>query len=563
MPLPRSLLSRDPMQDLDLELVSGTWPDDLGGEVFIATSGLATAPAHAFFGDGLLARLSLRPDTFGAAGGRFAWRVRPIDTPSARLRAKRPAVFTGGPIGTNSPFGFSNAANTAPLPWGDRLFATWDAGRPVEVDPVTMGFLGEVGHRGDWNPAFDHPVLPLIPSAAHPMIDPDRDCMWTVSLNPMLGTVEIVRYDGTGTHVRRWPVRDGAVPQSMHTIAQTRDWLILIDCAFRADPAEILGGAERSVTNFTDEPVYLVRKDAVEATPSGEPVDARAFRVGPEVMHYYAVYDDTDGIRVIFEHTADTDLAYSMRAGDTDALGRPADPALAGMYNHPMHASVLTVVDFDPETGSVSERASFCEADRFWGAQLSAIDWSTEGMSSPTVHHMLYSGYRPEVISQRAIGAYAERIEAAGGLPGDEMPSALATFERDSLKAVSDHVYPLDDYPTSPCFVPRDPAAAGTSRYAGSDPGGHDGYVVVPVSNDGGFRVEVFDAADVGTGPLATLAAPDGRTVPFLLHSAWMPRAVTAPDVERLRFADELDERVGSLDTDLQHAVHEVAAELG
>ena len=78
---------------------------------------------------------------------------------------------------------------------------------------------------------------------------------------------------------------------------------------------------------------------------------------------------------------------------------------------------------------------------------------------------------------------------------------------------------------------------------------------------DDGFRVEAYDAADVGRGPVATLAAP-GFTVPFLLHSAWMPRAVPASgDVERLRFTDELD-RIGELDDDLADAVREVARDL-
>ena len=64
------------------------------------------------------------------------------------------------------------------------------------------------------------------------------------------------------------------------------------------------------------------------------------------------------------------------------------------------------------------------------------------------------------------------------------------------------HELALDDFPTSPIFVPRDPGAdPGRSRYAGSDPGGHDGYVVVPIMNDDGFRVEVYDAADVVAGP--------------------------------------------------------------
>jgi hypothetical protein len=109
--------------------------------------------------------------------------------------------------------------------------------------------------------------------------------------------------------------------------------------------------------------------------------------------------------------------------------------------------------------------------------------------------------------------------------------------------------------------VPRDPGVdPDHSRYAGSDPGGHDGWVVVPIMNDDAFRVDVYDAADVGRGPLATLSKA-GVTMPFFLHAAWMPQAVPAPACDRLRFSDEL-ERVGELPEDLANVVHDVAHEL-
>ena len=561
MSIPRTILAPGQMADLDLECVAGAVPPGLAGEVFISTAEPETAGAHAFFGDGMMIRLSLQPGSHGAAGDRWAWRVRKLDTPSARLRAKRPDAFAPGVLGTMGAFGFSNAANTAPLPWGDRLFATWDAGRPVEIDPVTMAFLGEVGHRDDWAPTMDLPVLPMVNSTAHPVIDPERDCLWTVSFNPMMGGLSLIRYSGDGTHVDRWPVADGVIPQSVHTITQTRDWLIVADCAFRVDPGEMFG-QERTVTTLPDEPVYLIRKDQVAATPPGQEVGARCFRVGPEVMHYYAVYDDTDGIAVLFEHTPEQDLAMALRADDLDAWGRPVDPALVGMYTNPLSASRTSVLAFDPESGVVTERATLCEPERYWATQLSAMDWSVEGQTTPTVHHLVTVGYHPEVVTQRALALYADRVDPAD-LPPEEVPPTLVTLSRDGLAPLSDWVYAEGDYPTSPSFVPRGSGSAGATRYAGTAPGGHEGWLVVPVLSDDGFRVEVFDAADVSRGPEAVLAPPGRETVPFILHASWMPRAVTAPDVERLRFADELDEsRLATLPDDLAAAAREVAADL-
>lgn len=563
MPLPRSILAPGTLGDLDLRLVAGVWPDDIAGEVFISTSDVATAGRHAFFGDGWMIRLSLQPGSHGAPADAFAWRARLLDTPSRRLREACPDAFTTRAYGTSSPFGFSNAANTAPLPWGDRLFATWDVGRPVELDPVTLEVLGEVGQKDSWGPdPFGHPVLPMVSSTAHPAVDPERGCLWTVRSNPMTGELAVLRWDGAGTEMRRWPLEGVTLPQSMHTVGQTRDWLVLVDCAFRADPNEVLGLGERSVTTFVDEPVFLIRKDELEATPSGQPVTPRAvLRVGPETNHYYGAWDDADGIRLVLEHTIDTDLAMALRADDVDAWGRPVDPALVGMYVHPMHQGAVTEVLIDPDRGTVTVESRFEDPTRAWAVQLSALDWSVEAQAAPTVHHQLFTGFRPDAICQRALDLYAERVDR-DALPAEEIPAHLVTLTRGGLTPKGSHTFAPDDYATSPCFVPRNPGATpGRSRYAPADPGGTDGWIVVPVLHDDGFRVELFDAGDVSRGPIATLAAPGGATVPFLIHSAWMPRAVPSdPTIERLRFADDLDEQaVATLPDELADAVWRVA----
>ena len=84
--------------------------------------------------------------------------------------------------------------------------------------------------------------------------------------------------------------------------------------------------------------------------------------------------------------------------------------------------------------------------------------------------------------------------------------------------------------------------------------------MVVPILSDAGFRVEVFDAAAVGAGPIATIADRAMR-IPFLLHAAWMPTAAPAPDAFRHAFADELD-RVDELPDDLAAAALAVADDL-
>ena len=567
MPVPSTITSAE-HQDFDMRLVSGAWPDDIQGEMVISSPQVASDLPYALFGFGVMCRLSLRPGTHGAAPDRFAWRTRVLDTPSRRLHQRAPEQFRPGPTGYTSPLGFPNSANTAPLPWGDRLFATWDVGRPVEVDPVGLGFLGDVGHRDSWGePTLDlGGVLPFLFSSAHPVVDPERNCLWTVKLSfdPSGGMqLHVVRWSGEGTEVSVWPVQDGLVFGSSHTLTQTQDHLVLVDSGnFKSDPGEMAGGP-RTVTIDTDAAVYLIRKDVLESTPPGTEVVPQPFRVAPTTGHFYARWDDSDGVRVVFEHMDLMDLGYRIQADDTDANGRPVDPALVGFYNTAMAPCSCSEVLFDPVSGTSKQEALFRE-DWTYNLELSAMDWSLQALKEPTLHHIAYQGFRPGAVTGRALANYGDRVPA---LPGEDTPGVLATLRRGSLEEHARWEYTdTSDHITSPTFAPRQaaPTPPGErAQYGGEHPGGHEGYVVLPVLSDGGFRVELFDAADVGRGPVATLASPNRECVPVVLHSAWMPRAVDPAAHDRLRFADELDgDRLGALDPALADIVRSVAADL-
>lgn len=559
MPLPRSVLSRVEPEDRDLRVVGGAMPAGISGAIVISAPHATTlGPPHAFFGAGMTYRLSLDDGTFGAPDGAYAWRQAWIDSPSARLQHKRPDVFTPTMVGVQSPFGLINAANTAPLPWGDRLFMTWDVGRPVEIDPVSLCFLGEVGRADEWQTLdlMPGPVLPMITSTAHPVIDPERRCMWTV--NTYFGQLFIVRWDGEGP-IRRWPIAGAVMPQSVHTITQTRDWIVVGDCAFKVEPQVLTGGDRTQPTN-PDEPIFLIRKSDLEAAVPGTEVGCQTYRLAPEMNHYYAAYDDSDGVIVLFEHTENADIAMAVRADDVDVWGRPVDPAFAGLYGFAMSPTKTSMHRFDPQSGDQHELTMLYEPDRFHTRQLSAFDWSHEGWLAPEAFHSVYHGFRPGVIVQRMLDLYGDRVDRSL-FPGEEMSASLATHSWDGLQTISEYVYPnVGDLPSSPIFVPVNAGADARTTHGGEQPGGLHGWVVVPVMSDAGFRIEIFAAGNVGAGPVCTLAA-DQHAVPFILHSAWMPRVVSAEDLERTRFSEDLA-RVDELDPDLAETARSVAREL-
>ena len=493
-----------------------------------------------------------------------------IDTPARRLWERDPSRFSSTPTGVSGgALGFPNMANTAPLPWGDRLFATWDVGRPVELDPRDHSFIAEVGSAESWGPqSIPMPgLMPFYFSTAHPVIDPERNCMWTVKLTAsaepdtdgsMTMDVSLVRYSGRGKAVEVWPIDGAKVRGSSHTVSQTRHWIIVADSGnFKADLGEIMGG-ERTVTIDDSAAVYLIRKSSVDRTQPGATLPCTRTEIAPTTGHFYGTWDDYDGVEVIFEHMDRVDLGLSLRADDLDANGNPIDPSLAGFYNMAMGPSTVSEVRFDPLTGEATHRARFSDPTWTWNLQLSSMDWSLAGLIQPKMHHVVYQGCRPEAVSQRALNLYGERI---GTPPAVESPAVLASLRRGSLEVHATYEFPQNsDLPTSPTFV------------RGGRPGGHEGHIIVPVLSDSGLRIEVFNAADVGRGPVATLASPKKQTVPLLLHSAWIPahptrnvgaRALASPrrDEATLTFQDDYPQSViEALDPEVRAHVEAVAA---
>ncbi len=564
MPTPRSLTTA-PQQDFELEVVAGSWPTDISGEMVFSSPVNSHHLPYAIFDWGAICRLSLEPGGRGAGPDRFAWQSRTIQSPGKRIYDRHADQFGTGPIGYLSPFGSPNSSNTAPLPWGNRLYTTWDAGRPVELHPETLEFVAEVGHVDTWGGnSMDMPgVLPFLFSTAHPVADPERHCLWTVKLDLVLAPTtgmqpSLVRWDREdGSRVQYWPLEGITFGGSIHTVSQTRDWVILCDSGnFKADANEMMGG-ERTATIDEEVPVWLIRKDALEGVPSGTPITPVCLTLKPPTGHYYARWDDSDGVSIVWEGMDLMDLGLYLRPDDVDVNGNAIDPASAGLYNMAMAPETIMEVVIAPETGLVKECNTF-KQDWTFNLQLSAMDWSTEGLSAPTLHHVTYQGCRPGSISRRAAELYEGRIDL--DQVREETPGVLASFQRGSMELTSKWEYPdTSDLITSPTFAPR---GAAPGSYAGGEAGGHDGYVVQPVCSDNGFRVELFDAAAVGAGPVATLAGVNRECVPLILHSAWMPAFHELADAERLRFSDELsDERMASVPEEFHGSIREVAEE--
>ncbi len=192
--VPRSVThtSRDEHDALPFSVKEGAIPSDLGGHLFVVAPASTVSPPPAdqratiMVGDGLICRFDLGPSGV-TLKSRLA---RTHDFVADEITAREPDLWpfrfqTAGIVRVGT-LGTRDFANTAFVPMSggsgpSRMVLTYDAGRPVEIDPVSLEVLGPVGGRDEWRPeALGDALFPIYLSPAHPVWDRRRGQLFTV-----------------------------------------------------------------------------------------------------------------------------------------------------------------------------------------------------------------------------------------------------------------------------------------------------------------------------------------------------------------------------------------------
>ena len=148
--------------DIARDEVEGRIPDALrGGVLYRAGPGLFERGGveynHMLDGDGYSLRFEFSND--GAA----MFRSRFVRTEEFKAEEDADAVVYRGTFGTMRDGGWTanafdlhqkNLANTNILAWGGKVYALYEAGRPVELDPVNLDTMGEVDMNGKLSPGM-------------------------------------------------------------------------------------------------------------------------------------------------------------------------------------------------------------------------------------------------------------------------------------------------------------------------------------------------------------------------------------------------------------------------
>lgn len=202
---------RQELNASELEVIEGKLPEDLQGHLFLLASAgfadskpLAGTPlllpsidgSPAINGDGMIFRLDFHKkvdrDGQQPTPDRVWLSTKIAGTPS---QVADRAIFNSQENSQNSEFeqfhffnlgvarlsewlGVRNVVNTAWLPMklpgeNTRLLVTLDAGRPYEIDPVSLEVVTAVGWNKEWIPQMELRLpFGLIMSTAHPYFDP-------------------------------------------------------------------------------------------------------------------------------------------------------------------------------------------------------------------------------------------------------------------------------------------------------------------------------------------------------------------------------------------------------
>lgn len=508
-------------RDHRLAVIEGAWPTDVVGSVYVVGPNAISPGGHWFGSHGIVLKLDLVP----SASGHLSVTLRSVQTRVKRLRDRVPMLFRKFQFIEFSPMGVTNMANTNVQSLNGRMFLGYDAGRPIEIDPQSLKVISPVGSNGEWLQNSPGLLEPLCAVAAHPASDVAEGVMYFVNysqveLPGVSAETYVARWDCEGS-VQRWRVRGMSAFDSIHDIKTTRHHLVFTDLPFKVEPG-LFQGKPREERNQSHTNLWIVPKEALRSTPEMGEVEAVEVQIPMPTGHVYADYEEVDGkLRVILQQIPLGDLMITMTRDSVDHRNSALiDPNYEGLIALALQPSVLGVYTIDPVSGEVEQSDLIMDSARVWGGVLPATDMFSEaGRASQTQAWYGGVGFDPDLVPQQWWDLYqgaTDGIVAPDELPSTAVPGTLARFDLENLKVAEVFEYTNGSFPSPPTFVPR----VGSTE-------ANDGYVVVIVHQDGPKEIQIFDAANVGVGPVARATSADFNPN-LMLHSWWMDPA-TAP----------------------------------
>jgi len=635
--------SRIEHMSLPFDIIEGSIPDDLTGHLFVvAPAGtVARRPSETrstmLLGDGMVCRFDLTPSGINLTSRIARTHDCVADELTSTVAGLEPYRFHTSGILRLGLLGSRNFANTAFLPMKrgtdrTRMILAYDAGRPMEIDPVSLELIGPVGGRGEWRAeALRDAPFPVYLSPAHPAWDRRTGELFTLNygrgvqnfaatiplvnllsrlpsrvargfdriarivgvdaaykwlhrriargattidrmvervMDEHFGSVpdtftDLVRWDGSG-RLARWRLvlpneREVSIAQSVHQIAITRSYIVILHTAFKLgfaaafdDPVPHTDIVERFAHAALTRPqlptttLYVVPRAALDDPdpPRGDDgvarVTCRRVDIPVEADHFLADYDDEgDRITLHVAHSPATDLGEWIRPHDESAWDAYIDPALHGM----LAVGAMDVGRFGRyvirgKTGHVEEARTTLDERRTWGISLFAgRAINAEDELPERIEHAYWCtvGFYPELLTEFVFDLYRDYrhrvipVDAILGMRAVGRPSTILRVDNATVRIADSYELPMGSIVGSMQHVP----------HAGSWGAGSDGYLIGTVYTPTRTELWILDASDLARGPICRLGS-EAFEVGFSLHTAWLPAIEASASSYRVTAEDEL-----------------------
>ncbi|MBR8831878.1 MAG: hypothetical protein N5P05_002139 [Chroococcopsis gigantea SAG 12.99] len=380
---------------------------------------------------------------------------------------------------------------------------------------------------------------------------------WEI-FNRLLGTgigisdfVYIMAWDGQG-ELERWKVLDEegnpiTIEQTIHQIGVTRDYIIIVDTAFKAGMRQVLNNpiprnkqAEKLLRDTVtgqvnpDTVIYLIRRDELTAgqrysddNPEAS-VTARKIVIPLPTFHFFVDYDNPAMLITLhMAHVGGQDVAEWIHPNDTSPYhnNRPLPDNLAGLPTQETDISRLGKYVIDGESGRLVTSEIISNENLTWGigfgtysdypagpGKLEKIYWQSSGLwhdlSTKFVTN-LYEHYPYRLIPLHEVLSRATN--------GQTKPPTLFCVDTATMTVSDSYQFPLTDengdywephMMSSPQFI-----------HGGK---GQD-FIFCTVYTPKENQLWIFSADNLKGGPLCKLRHGD-LSFSVTLHTAWLPR---------------------------------------
>jgi carotenoid cleavage dioxygenase-like enzyme len=384
--------------------------------------------------------------------------------------------------------------------------------------------------------------------------------------------VYLLSWDGQG-ELQKWEVvvQDGnefvpiRIEQSMHQLAVTQDYIVLMDTVFKLGLEQLLTNPLpdaplvdrwiRDIADFRESPettIYIIRRGDLD--PQVPRVVAKKVIIPRGAAHFLADYDNPDHkITLHLAHNTAWDPSEWIRPYDTARHFSNSSPSRnQGMSVGGMDVNHVGRYEVDGETGKLCESAMLTDFDHTWMTAIYAyytgdgitppqkfkhIYWNSWGCWNDLMSDYIYELYAQYPYREAPLRKVLEKTQMG-------LPVNLICVDVEAMQVIDSYCFPPGYFGNSAQFLPRHP-----DQRRSHIPESRDGFLISIVNSDAHplqSQFWIFDAANLHAGPLCKLSHPASK-IGMTVHTTWLPKIAKRRANYYVRVEDDYQPRIDAL----------------